>query len=455
MPSFITRWRAVLRSGPWLLVVLCMALGSARAEELECESVDRYRLANGVEVVLQVDRTLPVVAVVSSVHAGSRNDPRGYEGLAHYVEHLLFREAGPFASVFSLYAGSGATLNATTKPDTTDYFTTLPSEQLERALWVEARRLALGLNVLDEAIAEQEKQVVLREQAMRRGYKPGLLAARAVNTALFGPEHPYHTLFATEESIEPLTLADARWFFASHYRPDRTRLIVVGDFEPTVARELVERYFGALSSPATPPAQGTLAAGSPDAECRFARQTVVPSHHRLIVSTLSLNERIEFSWPVPAGQDPEQLRPVIGLLTSQVAERAREQDVSHRVSNDLTRLELANVYVLRIDLMPGVDFEKAEPLVWEAQAQLGQTTYGANTRRVLERASDLVQRLNEPSLMDRALKLTRRACVQTVCGAPSEITPEQVAVFDKSKAVVLETRYGRNAPTDGSLEVLP
>jgi zinc protease len=444
--------RIALWLGAWLGALLLTTLRSAQADELQCESVERYQLANGIDVVLQVDKALPLVSVVSSVHAGSRNDPNGYEGLAHYVEHLLFREGGPFASAFALYNGSGATVNAVTGPDTTNYLATLPSEQLERALWIEARRLGLGLNVVEEATAETEKQVVLREQAQSRGYKPLLAAMQAVHGALFGPTHPYHALLSTVDSIEPQTLESARWFFARYYRLDRVRLVVAGDFDPAAARGLIERYFGVLTSPPAPaPSQPESAA-----ECSWAKQALVPSKHRVILSTRSENQRIDFTWPVPPGQDAEQLRTVLGFLMSRVADRARELDISHNVSIDLTSLELAKLWTLSIGLIPGVDFEKAEPLVWEAQAELAQMLYGSKTRRVTKRGTELIARLTKPSLLDRALKLTRRDCFETVCSSPTaEISAAQMAVFDKSNAVVLEARYGRNAPPEGNVEVLP
>src|SRR5262245_63835715 len=100
------------------------------------------------------DAALPQVAIVSSMRAGFRDDPPGYEGLAHFVEHLTFRGAPGFASVFELYAEAGATgVNATTSSDTTDYYALLPAAQLERGLWLEARRLALGLDLIDERTA--------------------------------------------------------------------------------------------------------------------------------------------------------------------------------------------------------------------------------------------------------------------------------------------------------------
>jgi hypothetical protein len=439
-----------------LMGSLALVVSAAQADELGCEQVERYTLGNGIDVVLQQDGSLPLVAVVNSVHAGSRNDPPGYAGLAHYVEHLLFREGGPFVSAFELYQGSGATMNALTRPDTTDYLALLPSEQLERALWIEARRLGLGLNALEESTAEAEKQVVLREQNQSRGYQPELSAAQAVDAALYGEGHPYHSLYSTVESIEPQTLADARWFFAQHYRLEQVRLIVVGDFEPTATRALIERYFGSLSQ-AAPPAPGKAPAAVDTAgDCRWAKQALVPNARRVILRTRSSLERIEITWPMPAGEDLEQVRPALGLLVSSVADKARQADLSHDVSMAPQNLELVKLWKLQINLMPGAELAQVEALVWEAQAELSELVQSDASRRGTRRSSELIKRLTKPSLLDRALKLTARECAASRCAAPSgEITPAQIALFDKKNALVFIAEQDKNASPEGSVEVLP
>ncbi|MET0411999.1 MAG: insulinase family protein [Polyangiaceae bacterium] len=439
------------------LVGLTMTLASAvGAEQLACETVERYELQNGIDVVLQADHGLPLVAVVSSVHAGARNDPPGYAGLAHYVEHLLFREGGPFASAFTLYDGSGATVNATTAPDATNYFALLPSEQLERALWIEARRLGLGLNAVESATADIEREVVLRELSQRGGSKPFLAAQQALNEATYPAGHPYRSLRSTEASIEAQSLATARWFFAEHYRLDRVRLIVAGDFDPAATRELIERHFGGLADPPRP-APGNAAADPSSAdECRWAKQPIVPSKKRVALFTRQRNEGLAIKWPIPPGLDPDALRIAMGVLTGKIAERARDLDVSHRVYSQVESLELAKFYTLYIDVMPGQDFERAEPLVWEALAELNSTVFDERDRKGARRTSELVERLTRPSLLERALKLTARDCFATECASASgELKPEHVAVIAKDKALVFELRYGQNAPSEGSVEVSP
>lgn len=446
--------RAVMTSTVGLIGVIASAAG---ADQLACETVERYKLGNGIEVVLQADRSLPLVAVVSSVHAGSRNDPPGYSGLAHYVEHLLLREGGPFASTYTLYDGSGATVNAMTSPDTTDYFALLPSEQLERALWIEARRLALGLDVVEEPTANAEREVVLREHSQRGGgYAPYQALRQAEREATYPANHPYRSLLSTVETIEAQSLATARWFFAEHYRLDRIRLIVAGDFEAEPTRQLIERHFAGLTARPRPTAGSAPADTRSADDCSWAKEPSVFSKKRIALYTRSRNEHLAIKWPIPPGLDPEVLRPAMGVLASRVSDRAKEQDISHRVWSEVESLELAKTYVLNIEVMPGQEFERAEPLVWQAVAELGSNVNREHERKGARRQSELIQRLTKPALLDRALKLRQRACLELQCAPPTgEVTPEHIAVFAQANALVIESRYGRNAPREGSVEVSP
>jgi len=205
----------LLGASLWLATPDPDAVSSAHAATREAPQ--RRLLANGIEVVLLPDASLPQVAVVSSVRAGFRDDPPGYQGLAHFVEHLTFRGVPPFASVSELYAEAGATsVNATTSSDTTDYYALLPAAQLERGLWLEARRLAIGLDSIDEGTARDERAVLLREHELRYGYAPGFRLLSATYAALFAAPHPYHALFPSERSLERLSLDAARRFHAVH-----------------------------------------------------------------------------------------------------------------------------------------------------------------------------------------------------------------------------------------------
>ncbi len=451
------------RGGKALALALALALraSTADARSPSCESADRLTLKNGVEVVLKAERALPMVAIVSSVHVGSRNDPAGYAGLAHYVEHLTFREAPRFPSVFKLYTEAGATgMNGTTSSDTTDYFASVPAAQLERAIWIEARRLGLGLSALAEQAAEDERQVVLREHEARFGYAPEVRLATAIFEALYPVEHPYHAPFATEESLEQLTLADARWFFAEHYRPDRVRLVLVGDFEPEQAKRWIERDFGRLgpqsSGSGSPGPGAALPLSAP--ECRWASASQTPSRRRLRLLSRSRNERLELFWPVLAGEEPERARGSFNMLASEVRDAAAQNGLSHRVSGELSQRELASFWRISIDIAPGQSLEKVEGLFKAVIEELRRSSSSAQSLNADRQALELATRLEETRAMSRALRLVRRECVPSSCVDPALLdasTLSQLDRFAPDKALVVERRYSRGASADGEIQAVP
>lgn len=442
--------------GAAALAAVGLAADGARADTLACEEVERYRLPNGVDVVVQVDRSLPLVAVVSSVEAGLRYEPPGYEGLAHYVEHLLYRGGGDFATALPLYYEAGAQTNASTTPDTVDYHALLPSTELERAIWLEARRLGVGLDALDEVAAKNEVQVLLREEAVRRDSERWRNLIRAQLQAVFGVEHPYARLAATPESIEPLTLSDARWFFAEHYKPHRTRLAVVGDVDPARTRALVERHFGALEHRAPVTRPGVAQSVKHDAaDCELAKQPLAPSHRRIVQRAPRLLEQLQVIWPIPPGEHAESLRPALALVAAYVREAAQALSTFNQVGVELLSYQLGGFWSLRITAAPDLELEALEELVWSTIAEVSNRRMTGPERQQLIRRSELEQRASRPSFLDRALKLARRTCSDLPCN-PALPQPTTITTwFARDKALVIEERDSTLAPLEGNLEVLP
>jgi zinc protease len=453
---------ALLRALLPLGALTCAAV--ARAAVPGCQPSEHVTLKNGIEVVLSVDHSLPAVAVLSSVHVGSRNDPPGHEGLAHYVEHLTFRPSPPFTGVEELYTRAGALgMNATTMPDTTDYFAVVPAAHLEQALWLEARRLAIGLDAVQEAPAHDEHRVVQREHTLRFAKNPGLETWGAVYAALFPEQHPYRSMLPTENSTDRLTLADARWFFARYYRPERVRLVLVGDFDPAQAKQRIEQDFGALvarDATAITAGGGTPSFDTtPEAECRWATQPPQRSHSRVVIKTPFKNERLEFVWALPATEEPERWRPLLDQLAGDVREVARQAGLARDVNLELQRGELGHLWGLELDIVPGKEFEKVEPLVRSVFADLLASVPNERDRGIQRQAVETSERLREGGLLARAQELALRQCQPLQCTAdPAHPAPSSLAElsrFDLKDALVVEQRYRRGASADGDVEVLP
>jgi hypothetical protein len=437
---------------------------AANARSPSCEQVERYTLKNGLEVVLRPDHGVPNVAIVSSVHAGARNDPKGYEGLAHYVEHLTFREAQSLPSVLDLYKEAGATgLNGTTGLDQTNYFAQLPRAQIERGLWLEARRIAIGLDMLTAEPVDQEREVILREHEQRFGVSGLALQVATVQAdALFPEGHPYHALGRPSESSQrALTLGDARWFFARYYRPDRIRLTLVGDFEPEKARSLIDKYFAALTArevPAAPGASGQTEEQLDAAECKRAQQPGAPLHGRVRISWRLKYESMSFLWLAPTGDEPERWWGILDTFAQRVERAVRDAKLASGVGLELIQSELADYWVLSINLLPLQPFDRVPPLLTKVFAELKMSRPDA-AEQAAERQSLELNQAQRRSLLSRALDLSRRECRPSRCLTPAEQfsaeTIEGIDRFDPAKALRVELRHAPMASEDGDVERVP
>ncbi|RKN42066.1 M16 family metallopeptidase [Micromonospora endolithica] len=220
--------------------------------------IETTRLDNGLRVVVSEDRTAPAVAVNLWYDVGSRHEPQGQTGFAHLFEHLMFEGSVNVAKTehMKLVQGAGGSLNATTNPDRTNYFETMPAEHLELALWLEADRMGGLVPALTQETLDNQRDVVKNERRQRYENVPYGDAWLRLLPLLYPPGHPYH--HATIGSMEDLNAADLATFQAFHatyYAPNNAVLTVVGDASATEVFALADKYFGAIPArPEIPPA---------------------------------------------------------------------------------------------------------------------------------------------------------------------------------------------------------
>src|SRR4029078_13162969 len=211
--------------------------------------IETFRLDNGLFVTLSEDRTAPIVAVSLWYHVGSANERPGRTGFAHLFEHMLFQGSEHVDSNehFELIQRAGGTLNGSTWLERTNYFETVPSNQLALALWLEADRMANLLPAMTQEKLDNQRDVVKNERRWSIHNQPyGTWVGRL--TALTFPEaHPcHHSLIGSMEDLSAASLEDVSQFFRAYYTPDNAVLSVAGDFDPAEARQFIERYFGGI-----------------------------------------------------------------------------------------------------------------------------------------------------------------------------------------------------------------
>jgi predicted Zn-dependent peptidase len=222
--------------------------------------VDSYRLPNGLLVVLSEDHSAPIVAVNVWYHVGSANERTGRTGFAHLFEHMLFQGSAHVGANehFELIQRAGGTLNGSTWLDRTNYFETVPSNQLALALWLEADRMGALLPAMTQEKLDTQRDVVKNERRWSVENQPYGTWWERLPALAFPIEHPFHhSLIGSMEHLSDASLEDVAEFFRTYYTPDNAVLTIAGDFEASAAQALVAEHFGPISRgggrPALPP----------------------------------------------------------------------------------------------------------------------------------------------------------------------------------------------------------
>jgi zinc protease len=233
-------------SGVLAVVIACLALEPSSRASVRPPKLD-YKmttLANGLKVVLLEDHSTPIVHTEIWYHVGSKNERKGRTGFAHLFEHMMFKgsknvepEGHP-----SYISSIGGKSNASTNEDTTIFWQTTPSQYLPLVLWLEADRMA-SLRI-DEKAFKTEREVVKEERRMRVENQPYGRLNEIIYDQAF-QVHPYkHPIIGSMEDLEAASISDVREFFRTYYVPENATLVIVGDFDPAQAMNLVNQYLG-------------------------------------------------------------------------------------------------------------------------------------------------------------------------------------------------------------------
>lgn len=210
---------------------------------------NKYVLENGLTVILHTDKSDPLVHVDVTYHVGSGREEAGRSGFAHFFEHMQFQGSENVADEqhFGLITESGGTLNGSTNTDRTNYYETVPSNQLERMLWLEADRMGFFLDAVTPEKFENQRETVKNERGQNYDNRPYGLLREKVNEALYPEGHPYSWLtIGYIEDLNRANLNDLKRFFLRWYGPNNASLTIGGDIDESQTLEWVKKYFGGI-----------------------------------------------------------------------------------------------------------------------------------------------------------------------------------------------------------------
>ena len=345
-------------------------------------SLEEYKLANGLRVVLNEDHSAPLVAVNLWYHVGSKNERPGRTGFAHLFEHMLFSGSEHVGNNehFRYVQSVGGVLNGTTFFDRTNYFETLPSNYLALGLWLESDRMGWFLPALTQEKLDIQREVVKEERRQRYDNVPYGTAFERMLRLAFPSDYPYHwATIGSMEDLEAASVDDVSEFFNIWYRPDNCTLTLVGDFNPDEAKRLVEQYFSDIEPGGPfPPFDLQRTPAGHEIRETFPSQVQLPRIYRL--------------YHLPKMGDPDWVYGdlLTTILASDKASRldrvlVHEKQIAQDVGTYVLPTEATGILMMHATAREGVAIETIESAIDEEVAKLA---VGGITEDELTRAKN-------------------------------------------------------------------
>jgi zinc protease len=373
---------------PALLLGLCGAITCAAETPTALPSVafEKFTLPNGLDVILVENHKLPIVAVNVWYHVGAANEAPGLTGFAHLFEHMMFAASKhvPRGLADKLLEGAGVTdSNGSTDFDRTNYFDTVPANQIELALWVHSDRMGYLLDVLDQTALSNQQDVVRNERRQNIENQPYGIVEEALYHQLFPKTHPYHgDVMGSHADIQAAKLDDIRGFFKTYYRPNNASLVIVGDIDKTRTKALVAKYFGSFKR-------------GPDLPKLAVVTPPITSERRAVIADRVELPRVFMGWLTPpiyqAGDaELDMTAQILGggkssrLYKTLVYDKQIAQDVSaSQNSNALT-----SVFVIDVTARAGHSAQEIEAAI---DTELQTLRNQGPTEKELERARNTIE----------------------------------------------------------------
>lgn len=231
------------------IIVVVMIINNIFPQTEVKLNIEKYKLDNGLTVILHEDKSDPIVAVTVLYHVGSSREEKGKTGFAHLFEHIMFQQSQHVGQdqFFKLIQGNGGTLNGATWKDGTIYFQVVPKNALELVLWLESDRMGFLLPTVNVESFINQQEVVINEKRQRYDNQPYGQTNYIIDKLLYPENHPYNWQVIGElEDLQNATVQDVHDFYKKWYGPNNATLVIAGDFQKEETLKLIEKYFGEL-----------------------------------------------------------------------------------------------------------------------------------------------------------------------------------------------------------------
>jgi len=422
-----TMSRYLPRLGLALAIFCSLTVHAIELDDIDIP-YDEFTLDNGLRVIVHTDRSTPIVSMNTWYHVGSKNEPEGKTGFAHLFEHLMFQGSENYNDeYFKPLQEVGATgINGTTNADRTNYFQTVPTEAVERMLFLESDRVTHLLGVITQERLDEQRGVVQNEKRQRANQPYGT-AFEHMLRGIFPPGHPYrHPVIGSMQDLNAASLDDVYQWFEDYYGATNMVIALAGDIDLETARTLMQKYFG------------DAPAGKPIARIEQWVPELKTNRYEVLEdrAPIGLIYRV---WPMSSDTaDTVGMRLwgtafADGRTSALYKALVEEHKLASSVSANAIDFEIASLFYVSVDLLPGADADEARRILDETlnsfltsmpdpeRLQRLKTQSLTNTVRGLERASTKASVLvsgavlhDDPVHFKRELTLTQEATAESL-----------------------------------------
>ena len=358
----------------------------------------KYQLDNGLKVILHQDKSTPIAAINLAFDVGARDENPDMTGLAHYFEHLMFSGSKNAPDYDVQVQNAGGQNNAFTTNDYTNYYITLPKNNLELALWLESDRM-FQLN-LDKKSLEVQRQVVIEEFKQRylnQPYGNNIAQLRKLTYK----DHPYQwsTIGLEISHIEKVSLEDAKHFYQQFYAPNNCVLSICGDIDYEETFVLVKKWFGDIPS------------------SEIARQPKIEERQQLEQRVETVEESVPlnaFLWSFKVGSRTDDDFPVADL-TSDILGRDESSLLYQKLAIELKLVSNISAYltgdrgpgmlIISGKINDGVEFETVEKEIWSIINQLKEKSISNENLQKVKNKFETAHVYGEMNVMNKAMNL--------------------------------------------------
>lgn len=380
---------------------------------------EKYKLKNGLEVILHADKSDPIVAVAVFYHVGSNREEKGRTGFAHLFEHMLFQESQHVGQdqFFKKVQAAGGTLNGTTSFDRTVYFETVPKNALEMSLWLEADRMGYLLPAVTQEAFINQQDVVQNEKRQGVDNAPYGHTSYVINKLIYPGGHPYNwQVIGSLDDLANATVEDVSKFFQKWYGPNNATLVIAGDYDAAQTKKWVERYFGELKSPAPVPDPKPMTVTLDKTKRAFHEDNFARSP--------------ELSMVFPTVQRLNKDAYALSLLADLFADGKRaplykvvveEKKLAPSAVAFQNSLEMAGTFMIRVRAFPDKNLTEVEKAIQEAMAKFEQDGFTDKDLARTKARTETNFYNGIASVLNKALQL---ATYNEFAGSPDFITQD-------------------------------